>query len=659
MWLTKSLFTMLRKLFVLLFLSCSLFVNAQKQIFFCDFSEGVIPSDFVVIEGDGLAITSGTTAMYGIETEDGWTCTTSECLAAQYNQMPADTDFPIALTSSYYSESTKASDNWLITPVIDLSGISNATLSWKAWASSNVSYMESYRVLVSTSGNSKEDFVDAPVFSIEAEGTNWITRSVDLSSYVGKSIYIAFHNNTPQGTLGDALAIDDILVSGTEQEIEETIYLSDKTLRINWEDASVSAQLTAGDFTNINNFTVNLKYGDVDVTEDFSGLLISPGDSYDFTMEHKIEFMEGQVVPYALSVKMNEEVETVTGEISFVKDMDFNKKILVEELTGTWCGNCVSGIVGFRDMYEKYNDSFIGIAVHGPSLDLDPMTLDVYTNELQKYLGTGYPKAFVNRKIIGEPSFSSLEYEYEHEIGVFPACSINVESYFEDENMTSFNVETNVSFAFSSNYNPVRLFFVLLENNVQGNSVKYSQANYYSKDNGTGLEMGGYENMPDPIPYSNIQYQHVARAIIDDFYGIQESLPDTVVSGESYEFKLKYEVPENVLKSKNLEIVAIAVDTITGEVLNAQNSLVMIPSLINNAVTDDCVEIITSENTINLFFDKIGTYKAELYAINGLLLENREVIGGNDIYFDYVESGLYIVRIKYGDSLFVSKVIVE
>lgn len=647
---------MLRNLLLGCFLFSSLFLQAQKQVFFCDFSDAVIPEDFVVIEGDNLPLSSATTAMYGLNTEDGWCCTTDQCIAAMYNQMPADTEFPIALTSSYYKETTTASDNWLITPLIDLSDLSNATLSWKAWAKSNVSYYESYRVLVSTTGNTKADFVDEPVFEIEAEGTSWSERTVDLSAYAGQKVYIAFHNNTAQGVIGDALAIDNIKVVGTEQAVEESIELVDKTQRLFWEDAQVSGSIIAGEFTNIKSFTATLKYGDNEKVETFDNLSVAPGSSYDFTLSEKIPYVEGEKVNYILTVNMNEEEAISEGEVSFAKDMGFEKNVVVEEITGTWCGNCVAGIVGFRDMMEKYPDNFIGIAVHGPSEDMDPMTYDYYVQEMHKFIGDAYPKMYVDRKIIGTPNSGSLEYEYNNEIEVNPLCNIELNAVFDDEEMQSFNVEAKTSMAFSSNFNPIRLTFVLLENKVQGNSIRYSQANYYSKDNGTGLEMGGFENMPDPVPYSNIQYQHVARHIYGNFYGNQETLPNVVELGEVYEYKFQSDIPENVLKSKNLEVVALALDTISGEIVNAAKVAVEVPTAIDNIEEGNSLRVMNDNGSLVLKLQEPADFAVELYSINGMLLKNISVT--DDMYVDLgsLDTGLYVVRVKGDDFVFVRKV---
>lgn len=46
-----------------------------------------------------------------------------------------------------------------------------------------------------------------------------------------------------------------------------------------------------------------------------------------------------------------------------------DKKVWVEEATGTWCGWCPRGEVYMNYLYAKYPEHFVGIAVH----QKDPM----------------------------------------------------------------------------------------------------------------------------------------------------------------------------------------------------------------------------------------------------------------------------------------------
>ena len=42
----------------------------------------------------------------------------------------------------------------------------------------------------------------------------------------------------------------------------------------------------------------------------------------------------------------------------------YERKVVVEELTGTACGWCPRGLVGMKMLRDLYGDRFIGVAVH-------------------------------------------------------------------------------------------------------------------------------------------------------------------------------------------------------------------------------------------------------------------------------------------------------
>ena len=55
-----------------------------------------------------------------------------------------------------------------------------------------------------------------------------------------------------------------------------------------------------------------------------------------------------------------------------VPDKAFARRIVCEEMTGTWCGFCPRGMVGLELMKEKHEGMFIAVSVHSD----DPMAID-------------------------------------------------------------------------------------------------------------------------------------------------------------------------------------------------------------------------------------------------------------------------------------------
>ena len=219
-------------------LCCATFLFAQgERVFFCDFSDGM-PEDFTIIDNDSKTLSMA--SMYNFD-GNGWGFVSNDCAAAMYGMMATD-GLPAAITGSFGDDSGEASDNWMITPAIDLTNASAATLTWKANQEDDFGqYQETYEVLVSTTGTATADFTNTVYgpFSTELK-MSWTSRSADLSAYAGQTIYIAYHLTTP-GTNGGALFIDDIEVTAAMGGGEETVSLANATDAIVEGAATVKA----------------------------------------------------------------------------------------------------------------------------------------------------------------------------------------------------------------------------------------------------------------------------------------------------------------------------------------------------------------------------------------------------------------------------------
>jgi hypothetical protein len=102
-------------------------------------------------------------------------------------------------------------DNWLVTPPIQLASGHGYTLTWYDGAIDSNYYDEHYSVYISTTGNNASNFTGTPLFQTTLTTVSFTQRSVDLSSYAGQTVYIAFrhHNSTDVYWL----LLDDIAIT--------------------------------------------------------------------------------------------------------------------------------------------------------------------------------------------------------------------------------------------------------------------------------------------------------------------------------------------------------------------------------------------------------------------------------------------------------------
>ncbi len=111
-----------------------------------------------------------------------------------------------AASTSYYSPSGTAND-WLISPQIIVSG-SSPYLLWEAKAA-DPNFSDGYKVMLAPNGGNLVSDFTVELFSTPAENSKWKSRFADLSEYIGKTIRVAFVNNSTDKFV---LLIDNIKV---------------------------------------------------------------------------------------------------------------------------------------------------------------------------------------------------------------------------------------------------------------------------------------------------------------------------------------------------------------------------------------------------------------------------------------------------------------
>ena len=110
------------------------------------------------------------------------------------------------LRSASWATSPLTPDNWVISPAIDLTGQTAATLKWQVMAIDTDWDIENYTVYVAA-GNTVADFMASTVTFNEAtlDGVNVLTdRTLDISSFDGQAVvHFAFrhHNVSDQFTM--------------------------------------------------------------------------------------------------------------------------------------------------------------------------------------------------------------------------------------------------------------------------------------------------------------------------------------------------------------------------------------------------------------------------------------------------------------------------
>jgi len=317
--------------------------------------------------------------------------------------------------------------------------------------------------------------------------------------------------------------------------------------------------------------------------------------------------------------------------------------VVVLEGTGTWCGACPRGIIILEEFSTNDSMFFIPICVHEPvsSTPGDPMepeglpysTSNYYFNAFPSFMFEGIDD--VNAGPSVEDGVQNLTTAFNQRRAMHPPLSVAVSSeYNENTRETSIYVSTELSENLSGDY---RFNVVIVEDSVTGTTPEYDQTNYYAK------------------------FPHVARKFFGEKSGIESSLPENLISGETYNYDLSYTVPDNYNVNK-ITIVAWVSST-DGRIINANyQDLIHKTTNINNYNNDNQISIYPNpaKDFITISSKSIIINKVEINDISGKLIKQINV--NNNKYVinsTYLKKGIYFVKIISKDSIISKKLIIE
>lgn len=536
-----------------------------------DFQGGSLPDGFSLFERDGLFYALPP-VHFGFSDEKPWIWaiekegSNNACLAC----------FPYYM---YTKENPrKRSEDWVVTAGIYVAP-KEGKFIWKS-RSDLVTYggqeveklRGSYNVYVSTAGQRFEDFPETPVFKMEGDSPEWHEHSIDVSHYVGQTIYVAFAGQTINEEYPGLVLIDDLALVG-EQRLVQTEFLTEKYL-IGNQDAVIRCKYTAATDVPVTSLKASYTYKDQTYSKELSGLELQKGETCTLEFDEKIPVSVSDTARVRVWVEANGIEYTPENHELICLSFKPDRKVVIEDGSGMWCGYCAIGIPAFEKMKEKYPDNFIGIVVHqGDQLEL--------TDYADAMVFGNLPAAKINRRYAtnnimvvqseGDKQFyttlnGGIETYFlkELEETVAPA-SLTLTGGFTDAGQQKVSAKADFKFALDYARSDFRLAFVLIENQVVGDNF-YQNNNYASFEG----DAGGLENQPsrimDPV------FQEVARGIYD-FDGIPGSIPSQIASGETMSYAYEITVPEMTrgpqIVTNNLELVGMIIDATTGQIVNA------------------------------------------------------------------------------------------
>ena len=320
----------------------------------------------------------------------------------------------------------------------------------------------------------------------------------------------------------------------------------------------------------------------------------------------------------------------------------FVRRSVVEEFTGTWCGNCPRGIVGMHRLAEDFGDRFIGIAIHTGSDE--PMVIPAYPDVKDDRIpGSGVPCCIIDRS-----RFKFDPYSGSGEKGVFHygidadfAAALAMPTEAKVDLVAEWNdaYDWDVRFTVTTTFNidrptaPYRLILVLTEDGLTGTADNWRQVNYFSSDydgtrdteNYSDDDMAFWRNTPYLVP--GIVYDHVAVNTNGIRHGIENSIAAPVVAWQPQTYTGTVSIlsshAQRIIQDKSrLHAVAMLIATETGNVVNAAKADIL--PFGSSGISETRRQTVAAQTAYDLqgrpltsYLSPLTSHKKGIYIVNG------------------------------------------
>jgi hypothetical protein len=242
---------------------------------------------------------------------------------------------------------------------------------------------------------------------------------------------------------------------------------------------------------------------------------------------------------------LGETLTSPTIQVVVNNVINFNKRVLIEDFTGTWCQFCPRVSYAIELVHAQTSDVVV-TAIHRGS---DPYNFTGAT-ALENQIGlSGYPTAMLNRNTewnYPETSTASVSQAVNLTSGVNPKLGVAMET------TTSGNTSTvNVKVKFGKNFSNLKLVVYALEDNLIYNQT--NSTSYYGGAN----------------PIVGFEHDHVLRAVLSSSI-LGETITGSTNLNDEFSKSFTYNIPANV-NASNVRFVAFVIDS-SNKALNSREA---------------------------------------------------------------------------------------
>lgn len=211
----------------------------------------------------------------------------------------------------------------------------------------------------------------------------------------------------------------------------------------------------------------------------------------------------------------------------------FKKRVLIEDYTGTWCGNCTRVAYAIEQVKEA-TDNVVSVAIHNGNDPYHFEGIDPLKNLISPNNALALPVSRLNRVVVWTfPETSNIQQAVDL-TGKNTGLGLAMNSSMVDNTI---NLDVNIKFA--QDYSDLKLVVYLLED-----GLVYEQTNYT-------IYYDGEDHIADFV------HNHVLRVSMTDILG--ENITDATTQGNTITKSFSIPVPSNVENASNISFAAFVV----------------------------------------------------------------------------------------------------
>ena len=234
---------------------------------------------------------------------------------------------------------------------------------------------------------------------------------------------------------------------------------------------------------------------------------------------------------------------SATVQIAVSEKIRFNKRVLIEDFIGTWCGYCPRVAYAIDQVNNQTTDATV-VAIHRGS---DPYNF-TGASALETQIGLeGYPTAMLNRTIewtYPEPSYVSQAVNLTS--GANPYLGIALVT-----STTGNTSSVEVKVKFGKTFSNLKVVVYALENDLI-----YNQTNYTAYYGGTST-------------INNFEHDHVLRAVLSSSI-LGESITGSTAYDDEFTKTFTHTIPAGQVAA-NVKYVAFVIDS-SNKALNSREA---------------------------------------------------------------------------------------